>query len=169
MSRYESPKYDVISQEGPFELRRYAAFATSKVETADFSGRDGFGTLFNYISGKNEPAVKMAMTVPVINTLDEQGMSMEFVIPSKHVKEGVPKPLDKKIKHAEYADHLAAVVRFSGSVKLDRLDAVKAQLNAWMLKQQLEAIGPYRLARYNSPFSIPMMRRNELWVEVSKR
>lgn len=169
MSRYESPEYDVIRQEGSFELRRYAAFATSTVETTDFRGRDGFGTLFNYISGKNAPAVKMAMTVPVINTFEEKGMTMEFVVPSKHVQNGVPEPLDARIKRTDYPKHLAAVVRFSGAIKIDHLDVVKTQLVEWLEAQQLETVGPFRLARYNSPFSIPMMRRNELWIEVIKR
>ena len=166
MSRYESPEYEVIRQDGPFELRRYAAFATSAVKTADFSGRDGFGTLFNYIGGKNQPAVKMAMTVPVINTLDDDGLSMEFVVPKEHVKAGVPKPLDDRIQLTDYPNHLAAVVRFSGSVRPDRLEAVKAQLVDWMQKHRLQAVGPVRLARYNSPFSVPLLRRNEVWVEV---
>ncbi|TVP96697.1 MAG: heme-binding protein [Acholeplasmatales bacterium] len=166
MARYESPTYAIIRQDGPFELRRYETFATSAVDTKDFSGRDGFGTLFSYIGGKNQPAIKMSMTVPVINTMKEDGLSMEFVVPKTHLEQGVPEPLDARIRLQDYHEHLAAVVRFSGSVRPERIEAALEQLKQWLVRQKLTAVGPVRIARYNSPFSLPMLRRNELWVEV---
>lgn len=167
MSSYESPQYKTLKTQGKFEIRAYEPFSTISIITDDFSGKIGFGELFRYIRGNNEKNEKMAMTVPVINTMEDAGMSMEFVHPASHQKTP-PKPTADNLRIKDYPAHTVALMRFNGKIKPKRLAKIQMVLSEMIKENGYEIAGAFRLARYNSPFSIPMFRRNELMVEVSK-
>ena len=38
-----------------------------------------------------------------------------------------------------------------------------------MQRDGLVAVGAPQWARYNSPFSLPFMRRNEIWIEIDSQ
>jgi hypothetical protein len=62
MGRYESLKYDVAVQEGPFEIRMYEPFDTISCDENELKGTRGFRTLFSYISGDNDKRQTISMT-----------------------------------------------------------------------------------------------------------
>ncbi len=168
MAKYDQPKYTLILQDGPFELRSYQPFFTASVAENHLHGNQGFRTLFAYISGENEKQEKMAMTIPVINDGLNETMTMEFVLPLDYTEQTVPQPtLDKtEIKH--YPEHIAAVYRFNGSATKHDLGEHQARLFEWIEGQGFQIVGSVRLARYNSPFSVPFLRHNELIFTVKR-
>jgi hypothetical protein len=58
-----------------------------------------------------------------------------------------------------------AVVTFSGLVDERVIAGKLAELLAWMAARQLNPVANYELARYNPPWTLPFLRRNEVMVE----
>jgi effector-binding domain-containing protein len=166
MAKYETPQYEILLKQGDFEIRKYQEFHTTSVDETNLKGYSGFNLLFDYISGNNKNRQPMAMTVPVINELNPKFMTMEFVVPSTFKKEAIPQPNNPNLKIKTYPSHIAAVLSFSGSNKEARIDLQINKLLEWIRKNKWTIKGSVRLSRYNSPFSLPMLRHNEVSVEL---
>jgi hypothetical protein len=65
---YEEPQYKIVKKTDIYEVRRYAqrTVAQAKYHEED----SGFRILFDYISGENESATDVAMTIPVAQSTD---------------------------------------------------------------------------------------------------
>ena len=64
---YEEPSYELLSTTEQYEVRRY--YERLVVQTLEESGRNqAFRRLFKYISGDNNTASKISMTVPVLQS-----------------------------------------------------------------------------------------------------
>ncbi|KAL5228424.1 hypothetical protein ABZP36_016689 [Zizania latifolia] len=120
-------------------------------------------------SGEPEP---MAMTAPVI-TSDGGGqaggktITMQFLLPSKYTKvEEAPRPTDERVVLREVGERKYGVVRFSGltgdKVVKEKTEGLKAALE----KDGFTIKGPFVLARYNPPFTLPPLRTNEVMIPV---
>lgn len=183
----EEPKYEVIETYNEFELRRYQPYLLAEVDVSgDFNsaGNRAFRILAGYIFGDNSVATKMAMTAPVESrTSQGEKMSMTapvtstkidgdemttvaFVMEQKYTLDTLPSPNDERIRIREVPMRVVAVRRYSG-----RWTDAKYQRNLQLLvkalsNSSLEVVSEAILARYNSPFSLPMMRRNEVMFEV---
>ncbi|MBU1093187.1 MAG: heme-binding protein [Firmicutes bacterium] len=168
MSKYEAPKYQVIKKEDHFEVRKYEGFNTTSVNEKKLSGYSGFGLLFSYISGDNKKNEKMSMTVPVINEFNDEHMSMEFVVPSKYQDDDIPIPNHPNLVTKHYPEHYAATISFSGLSNSHHVEKEKKKLMAWIDSNHIIPNGPYRLARFNPPFSIPMLRHTEIIVKIEQ-
>ena len=104
---YEEPQYKIVKKTDIFEVRLYAqrTVAQAKYDEED----SGFRILFDYISGENESATDVAMTIPVAQSTDinmtvpvtqtnNRGkMVMQFFLPKKYTKETAPRPKDSRI------------------------------------------------------------------------
>jgi hypothetical protein len=193
----EEPKYQVVIKDGDFELRRYEAMIIAEVvvtgSLSEASNR-GFRQVADYIFGNNEDPLKkqaekiemtapvtvepdlsskIAMTAPV--TVETQGgdqqstWKLSFVMPSKFSLETLPKPKNKNIVIREIKSHDLAVVRFSGFVDEEKMQAQTKRLEAWLKQQSLNAQGTVQLSRYNPPWTLPFFRRNEIWLRVESK
>jgi DNA gyrase inhibitor GyrI len=172
---YESPQYEVVEEDGKFELRRYAGFRTV---TATMTGTSemnrGFGRLFKYITGDNEKQQKMAMTVPVLMTEDEatsedpQSATMSFVIPSEVADKGAPEPKGKNVALTETSAGEFAVLRFDGFRKGNAIKAAEEKLRAWVEQQGWNVSGEPMVAYYDPPWTPGLLRRNEVLIPVKR-
>lgn len=168
MAKYETPTYQVIKKDGPIEIRHYDTFNTTAFQETKLSGYNGFDHLFGYISGNNENKQKISMTVPVINEISSQSMSMEFVVPKQLSDSQIPKPSDPLLMMKTYPAHFAVALTFSGSAGREKLvDKKIEELSLWIKKEHLKTRGKVRLARFNTPFSLPMLRHNEVVFELN--
>ncbi|KAB8084318.1 hypothetical protein EE612_006850, partial [Oryza sativa] len=119
-------------------------------------------------SGEPEP---VAMTAPVITAEERsQGkgqMTMQFLLPSKYSKvEEAPRPTDERVVLRQVGERKYGVVRFSGLTG-DKVVKEKAEwLKAALEKDGFTVKGPFVLARYNPPFTLPPLRTNEVMVPV---
>ena len=180
----EKAKYKVIEREGKFEIRQYQPqiVAETTVE-ADFdeAGNMAFRRLFNYISGENRKdesiamtapvnqkarSEKIAMTAPVNQQKSEGKYAISFVMPSKYTRETLPEPLDANVRLREIPSRKMAAIRYSGSWSRKKYEAKKALLEEFIKKKELHITGEDTFARYDPPFQIWFLRRNEVLFPV---
>jgi len=164
----EKPKYQVIIEDGSFEIRKYEPLLRTVSRETDLRGGSGFNAIFNYISGYNQSNTKIAMTAPVINTVDDKEHTIAFVMPSAFTSSSLPKPSDPTLQIVSIPERTVATLSFSGNVERIRLDRLKDDLNDWLKKQSYIGIGSFELARYNPPFIPGFLKHNELMIEVLK-
>lgn len=93
---------------------------------------------------------------------------MQFVLPSKYTIENVPKPTDSRVSVKEFPEQYFGAVTFSGFT-----DHKIVEEKSEKLKKEIEAngwkvAGDFVLARYNPPWTIPFLRRNEILYPVEK-
>ena len=108
------------------------------------------------------------MTAPVTVTPDKSNWKLHFVMPKNYSLNELPIPNDKNVKIKTVQAHQAAVVVFSGWTTEAKLNNKATELELWIKNQGLDAIGPIQVARYNDPFTLPWLRRNEIIVQVKK-
>jgi len=131
------------------------------------SGIDSnFRKLFNYISGKNDTQEKIKMTTPVTQVEKDGNMSMQFYLPSKFNSENVPNPSKEDVKIVNIEGGYYAVLRYSGRASDKNFLKHKEFLEKELKKNNISIISPPIRATYDSPFTLPMNRRNEAMFKV---
>lgn len=166
MSIYETPDYEVLLKKYPFEIRRYSDFLMVEYENEeDPLSNNGFGTLFRYISNDNEEKQRISMTIPVIEEMIENKRKMAFVVPKKHW-EHTPKPNDPNLSIKSFDSGSFAVIRYSGLSNKQKEQKNWERLVEWVDQKGYRRVSNAMLAFYNSPFALPMVRRNEIMVKV---
>lgn len=180
----EKAKYNVIERTGKFEIRQYQAqiVAETIVDSGfDDAGNIAFGRLFNYISGNNRSKESIAMTAPVSQKADSEKISMtapvnqqksggkwsvSFLMPSKYTMETIPEPLDSNVTLREIPPRKMAAVRYSGTWSRKRYEQKKSNLEQFIANKGLKIIGEAIFARYDPPFQLWFLRRNEVLIPV---
>ena len=161
---YEEANYKVVKENKEYEIRKYSDRLV--VETNSIEG-NGFRKLFNYISGNNEESQEIKMTVPVTQEIKNENMTMQFYLPSKFNKDNAPKPSNSDIKILTIEGGYYAVIKYSGRSSdknfLKNKDILKKQLK----QDNITIIGPPIRASYNSPFTLPILKRNEVMYRIS--
>jgi hypothetical protein len=187
----EEPKFSIIEKSEPFELRNYAPqlIAEVKVEgDLDAASSQGFRLIAAFIFGQNQVSEKISMTAPVgIEATQSTKIAMtvpvgieaskdsttgvnqwvfSFVMPSEYTMATLPKPLNPLVTIRELPAQKRAAIIFSGfNSEAKVLEKTKA-LEEWIKSKQWQVIGPPQFARYNPPWSLPFMRRNEILITV---
>lgn len=182
----EEPEYTVIERYPDFELRQYAPYLVAETEvsgTFDEVGNKAFRILADYIFGGNAEGTKMKMTAPVgqqpvgaalpeqinerISPASETGLyRVSFVMPSRFTMTSLPAPNDARIEIREEPSRQMAAIRYSGRWTESNYRERERELLAAIRSAGLTPLGAPTYARYNSPFSLPIVRRNEVIVEV---
>jgi effector-binding domain-containing protein len=137
--------------------------------------------LFNYITGKNKTKKSISMTAPVNQSVSSEKISMtapvnqqqsggkysvSFVMPSKYSLETLPEPLDPEVTIKEIPAHKVAAIRYSGTWSQKRYEAKKASLEEFIRRKELVPTAEPIFARYNPPFELWFLRRNEVIIPV---
>lgn len=175
----EEPKYTVLKSYAQFELRQYEPLLVAEVRvTTDFNevGSQAFRSLFGFISEDDRPQGKIAMTAPVLqqplpggelSQPADKTYRFAFVMPAQYSLDDLPQPKDGEIKIRSVPSRVLAVRRYSGtwSEQLYR-ENEKVLLDA-LQTEEFSPIGAPIFARYNAPFSLWFMRRNEVMIEVN--
>jgi len=185
----EQPAYTLIEQHRSFELRRYPPLLVAEVEvegTFDAVGGRAFRVLADYIFGNNQGSRKIAMTAPVNQqplgrgeriamtapvTQQPSGEAryrISFIMPAHFTRDTLPRPNDGRVHIREIPARLLAAHRYSGGWGEGRYREHESQLLAAVQGAGLSPVGTPIYARYNSPFSLPFLRRNEVLVEVER-
>jgi effector-binding domain-containing protein len=183
-SALEEAEYSVLKQAGEYELRQYKPniVAETWVE-GDFeqAGNEGFRRLFAYIDGQNRKKQSIPMTAPV--SLEAEGekipmtapVNLEktggkyritFQMPSRYTLDTLPEPLDSRVNLKEVPGRLMAAIRYSGTWKKSLYEEKQSALLEWIRQNGLQPVGEPIFARYNSPFSLWFLRRNEVLIPV---
>ncbi len=182
----EEPPYVLEKKDHDFEVRAYKpqlvaeTVVTGSLEAA---GDKGFSPLFRYISGDNRSKTKIPMTspvgqerresekipmtAPVGQTASSNGWSVTFTMPSTYTMASLPEPTDKRVRLRAIPAARMAAVRYSGRWSQKGYDRNLKRLRAWMKTQGLAPAGEPVWARYNAPFSLPFLRRNEVLIPLA--
>ena len=168
---YEEPKYTVIKKTDIYEVRLYE---TRTVAQVIYGKEDsGFKVLFNYISGENDTSSEVKMTVPVTQSekidvtapvtqsKNDGKMVMQFFLPKQYSLQNAPKPNDPRVSIIDLPETYFAVISYSGSTSDKNFNEHHKKLKAALDKDKLIVIGIPLKATYNSPFTLPFLRRNE--------
>jgi len=181
----EEAEYAVVLQDDAIEIRDYEAqiVAETRVEgDMKGAGNTAFGPLFGYIGGENETQASIAMTAPVAQRESEkiamtapvgqraEGESwvVSFMMPANYSMETIPMPTDPRVSLREIPPQRMAVIRYSGRWTEKNYVKQLEALREWMSSNGLEAVGDPLWARYNAPFSLPFMRRNEILLPLAE-
>jgi hypothetical protein len=169
----EQPNYKIIAKVDNKEIRKYDSYIIAKTTiTGSFKDAQskGFRILAGYIFGKNKSQQKIAMTAPVVISPNEnKTWTMTFSMPSKFTLESLPVPTDERVKIEKIEGKLVAALTFSGFWN-ESINAKKAQeLTHWMKDYKEYQISSRPMfAGYNPPWTIPLLRRNEMLIELKK-
>lgn len=185
--RAEKPNHRLRRKDGMFELRDYDPVLVATVSRTGAQGNaldSGFDRLAAYIFGKarsgHDSAVgagayrgrrdRIAMTAPVLQKRGETNgeWRIRFVMPSEYTLTTLPQP-PEDIALDEIPARRMAAIQFSGSPDAEQLRQRQDELRRWCERMKLQPTGGFEYAFYNSPFTPPPLRRNEVLVPVSRR
>ena len=183
----EEPQFSVLEKTPPFELRSYAPMILAEVKVEgdlDEASSQGFRLIAAYIFGQNQVSEKIAMTTPVaiegqtpksakiamtspVNIESNAGQwIVSFVMPAQYTMESLPKPLNSKVQLRQIPAVKRAVINFSGFYNANKVAERTLELEEWMKTKNLQAASAPKYARYNPPWTLPFMRRNEIMIDV---
>ena len=160
---YEETNYEVVKENKIYEIRKYPNRLV--IETNSVQG-NGFRKLFNYISGNNKENEEIKMTVPVTQEIKNENMTMQFYLPSKFNKDNAPKPVDSEVKILTIEGGYYAVIEYSGRSSDKNFLKNKDILEKALKQDNLLVLSPAIRASYNSPFTLPILKRNEVMYKV---
>ena len=162
---YEEANYQVVKTNELYEIRKYSDRLA--VETSTSNQNSGFRKLFNYISGDNQTNEEIKMTTPVTEMERKGNMTMQFYLPLKFDKNNVPIPSRPDVEIVNIVGGYFAVIRYSGRSSDKNFMKHKEILENELKKDDISILGPPIKATYNGPFTLPMLRRNEVMFEVN--
>ena len=163
--------FKVIEFDGDFEVRHYErlVLVSTNMPNGMDSASNPFYRLFNYISGENDKAEKIAMTAPVfMEQEDQKTKAMSFVLPEETSLTMAPLPSDQAIQLTELKDYIVAVITFSGFLNQKSVLTHRALLENWIADRGFKITGAAKAAGYNPPFTLPFLRRNEIIIPIKK-
>lgn len=166
----QEPPYSVVETCDLYEIRDYEGYSVAS--TLMTKGEDmatagnAFNTLAAYLFGENKESKSMAMATPVTTTsLGE----MRFYLADAQI----PLPLEKdEVEIMEIPPARLAVRKFTGFATDGEVARQKDTLLQALEMDGVEldvahgAIVPHVVFQYNPPYTIPIVRRNEIAVPV---
>jgi len=106
------------------------------------------------------------MTAPVSQERTGGQWRIAFVMPSEYTMDTLPQPVDPKVSLRQVPSRRMAAITYSGTWSRERYEEQKTLLEAFIRKHKLSPLGEPVLARYNSPFTLWFLRRNEVLIPV---
>ena len=180
----EEPAYSVVEENDLYEIRSYEAYSVvSTVASSDddISALEGiaagsaFNTLASYIFGANDESKVMDMTTPVTTT---SAGDMRFYLKISD-NERIPQPSGEKnsdnadgIEIVQIPAAVLAIKKFPGFATDGEVARQKDALLQALEMDGIEldvahgAIVPHVVFQYNPPYTLPMVRLNEIGVPV---
>jgi hypothetical protein len=188
----EEPPYSVEQRTDGVEIRRYGPriAAETTVKAGEEAARNmGFRRLAGYIFGGNHTDTKIAMTAPVAQQPggapgekiamtapvaqqpegDPEGDGewvIRFFMPADKTMESLPKPDNPDVRLVTVPEEIVAVRRFTGSRGRKAIEAQTAALMHTLSNAGFEPIGRPAAWFYDPPWTVPMLRRNEVAVRI---
>ena len=168
---YEEPEYSIVKKTDVYEVRQYKKRTVAEVIYGEEDS--GFRVLFDYISGANKgskevemtipvtQSKKIDMTVPVTQSTTDGKMSMRFFLPMQYSKQNAPEPNDERVRIIDLPAEYFAVISYSGFASESNFEEHYTELKAALNKDGMVIKWPPIKATYNSPFTLPFLRRNE--------
>lgn len=184
----DEPEHSAEKLTRAVEIRRYGAriAAETTVTAGEEAARyTGFRRLARYIFGANHVNEKIEMTAPVAQHSDDrQGQKIamtapvsqeatddgewviRFFMPADKTLESLPEPDDAGVRLVALPPETIAVRRFTGSRSRRAVATQTTELMNTLREVGFEAIDTPAAWFYDPPWTLPLLRRNEIAVPV---
>ena len=169
------PEYGSLRLDKQFELRDYPPLWVASIAHTGARRKAlnrAYERLSDYTEAKDRGSAendvaKLSMVVPVLQDATGEGSwRLRFIMPLSRTDESLPEP-PADIRLEDLPARRIAAIRFSGAPKMKDLRRREDELRRWLEREDLQPIGAFEYAFYNSPMIPPFLRRNEVWVPVS--
>jgi len=183
LSKTGEPTYRLEIHTDAYDIRVYEPYLVAEVIVpgpAESASSEGFRLLAAYIFGGNNGAhrlemtapvtqtpVKLPMTAPVTQSPAGDGFRVRFAMPAGYTMQTLPVPDDPRVTLAEVPALRVAVLRYSGRWTEKNYAGHLAELRATLTAAGITTHGEPILARYNAPYVLPFLRRNEVWLTLN--
>jgi hypothetical protein len=164
----EIQRYVVVESHPGFEVRDYEPHTLVVKPMAGDMGSasySAFGYLAGYIGGENDAGKKIAMTAPVLQQRKGSGFDVSFVMP--HDLTDAPQPIRAGMRVEQIEGKRMVAKRFSGAASDGLFERKAQELRDQAQKAGFKVVGEVMFARYNGPWTPPILRRNEVLLEIS--
>jgi hypothetical protein len=187
----EEPTYAAEQVTSRVEIRHYGprVAAETSVTAGEVAARSaGFRRLAGYIFGGNQDREKIAMTAPVAQQdggargqripmtapVSESAAGngdwlIRFFMPAGKSLDSLPRPNDQAVQLVAVPAETVAVRRFSGSTSAQAVARETAKLRRALDEAGFEPIGVPVAWFYDPPWTLPVLRRNEIAIPVEPR
>ena len=91
---------------------------------------------------------------------------VHFVMPSAYTLASLPKPNNPAVQLREVPAKTWAVLTYTGFNTEAGVQQRTNDLVAWLAERNIKTIGSPQLARYDPPWTLPFLRRNEIMLET---
>jgi hypothetical protein len=165
------PAFHPEGKLGDLELRRYdarvEACAEVDVPMLEQAIDRGYSRLAGYTCGANRTGELLERTMPVLTAMRDGRYTVAFVMPPGRDLGSLPRPSHPGVELREVPSRTIAALRFRGRFTRDNIAAHERQLLEQLVDAGLSARGSVGFAAFDSPATLPILRRNELWIEVA--
>ena len=166
--KYKEPSYALLEKDNNIEIREYGSYivARTSINVNDVEENNMFRTLASYIFGSNEKNQSIPMTAPVttLETNDTYEM-LFYMLESDHI-EDLPNPSNQNITFEKFNLGKCAVISFSWFVNEKKIKKYQNELNKFLTSNGYRPTSPFMVNRYDPPWKLPFMRRNEILVKI---
>jgi hypothetical protein len=156
---------------GRLELRRCAVRVEAVTEVSDIAldaALDrGYGRLACYVCGSNQTGELLERTMPVLTAMRDGRYTVAMVMPPGRRLGELPRPEHPGVELRVVPEQTIAVLRFRGRFTRDNVAAHERMLLQQLIDAGLSARGSVTFAAYDSPLTLPFLRRNEVWIETA--
>ena len=188
MSNVEHPQYVVTEKHKAIELRDYSPRIIAQVSTSgtrEEAISSGFRQLADYIFGNNITSEfisaekqasqdqistnkKIAMTAPVEQSQVKDTWTNTFTMPSEYTLETLPRPKNAAITLYSVPPQSFIAIQFSGTNSTHNIDIHENKLRSFCEQNNIEIKNDAIYAFYNPPWTLPILRRNEVMFPINK-
>ena len=157
----EHAPYEILKS-GEIEIRRYSPMTLATVSARgshEVAINKGFAILAKYFFSHNIP-----MTVPVFQKIIPGGVEIAFFIPEAITP---PMPSHPDVLLVHHKERMIACLPYTGVNLPKAMKRAQARLDLFLkMNQKFSAVQDFFWAQYDSPMTIPFLRKNEAMVEI---
>lgn len=164
------PAFEADGKIASLQLRHYPARIEASTDVDDLgleSALDhGYGRLACYLCGSNQTGETLARTTPILTAMRDGRYHVAFVMPPGRELADLPRPDHPGVLLREVPARTIAALRFHGRSTRDNIAKHERRLLQQLVDNGLSARGSVTFAAFDSPLTVPFLRRNELWIEI---
>jgi len=164
------PAFHSEGKLGDLELRHYPARIECRalVSDAGLEGalEHGYARLSCFLYGANTTGELLARTTPILTAMRDGVYHVSCAMPAGRTLSSLPEPHHPDVALHVIPAHRVAVLPFRGRFTRDNIARHERVMLDQLIDSGLSARGSVSFAAFDSPATLPALRRNELWIEI---
>lgn len=164
------PAFHAEGELGDLELRHYPARIECRAVVAnpglEAALDHGYARLACFLYGANTTGETLARTTPIITAMRDGVYHVSCAMPEGRGLDSLPQPHHPDVSVHVVPEHRVAVLPFRGRFTRDNVARHERVMLDKLIDSGLSARGSVSFAAFDSPATLPAIRRNELWIEI---